>query len=324
VALNLGLLNDNDAVEEFFNGQKVFDRRPGLIGGAGFSPDGEIVLDKDLVVEISGLLRSNEGRDLFARRLLSFSGVITGSMNSNTETCAFYRNGSLREYARDTDFDGIADFRVIFAADSSPLRAELIIDSVQARVFWEHYPSVRMADMAGYRYFFRPMDYQFAPLNFIELGGSRNYSGLIYPAVIEQNFRISRRSLLSLCTSIQRPSLEFNGAVEQIDLNRGIPLRAAEILNGQQVSFTGFENGFPVIQYIDLDLDGRMETIRRFRKPDDVSGFLDSPDLWDYRTLIASSHSDWTGDGFFSTGEVYQDDGSVVYLWDLDGNGVRE
>jgi hypothetical protein len=42
---------------------------------------------------------------------------------------------------------------------------------------------------------------------------------------------------------------------------------------------------------------------------------------FNYRALIASSESDWTGEGRFLTGEVYLQDGSVVYLWDMDGSG---
>ena len=310
-ALNLGLLNDSEAVEEFFNGPKVFDNRPGLFGGVGFAPDGEIRLDKDLIAEIGNLLRSDEGRNLFARRLLSFSGVITGGRDSYFETCAFYRGGALREYAHDADHDGLVDYRVIFGADSTPLRAELTENRAEAQVFWEQYPSVHRADLAGSRYFFRPADFQYSPLNFIELGASKNYSGLIYPVIIDQNFRISRRSLVSFCAGIQRPSVEFDGAVEQFDLERGIPLRAVETLKGQPVSRTGFENGYPVIQYIDLDLDGRMETVRRFRKPVDPDyGFLD------YRSLIYSSRSDWAGEENISTGEMYREDGSVVFSWD--------
>jgi hypothetical protein len=43
---------------------------------------------------------------------------------------------------------------------------------------------------------------------------------------------------------------------------------------------------------------------------------------FNYRLLIASSESDWTGEGRFMTGEVYLQDGSVVYSWDMDGSGI--
>jgi len=57
-ALNLGLLDDFDAIDELF-----------------FFADGaENILDKDIIVETGDLLRSDEGRDRLIQRLLSFTG----------------------------------------------------------------------------------------------------------------------------------------------------------------------------------------------------------------------------------------------------------
>jgi hypothetical protein len=120
--------------------------------------------------------------------------------------------------------------------------------------------------------------------------------------------------------------------VEWIDLDRGIPLRAVEILNGRPVSVTEFVMGKPVSQRADLDRDSRMETIRRFRAaavaPDDgaapSSGDATWEDPLDYKKVVEFSESDWNGDGIFETSEEYLLDGSVVYSWDMDGDGVRE
>jgi len=61
-----------------------------------------------------------------------------------------------------------------------------------------------------------------------------------------------------------------------------------------------------------------METIRRFRRP--PPGY-EPENILDYRRLIASSESDWSGDGTYKTKEVYLPDGSVVYSFDMDGGG---
>jgi hypothetical protein len=125
----------------------------------------------------------------------------------------------------------------------------------------------------------------------------------------------------------ERPSREFQGAVERVTLGRGVPLRSAEYLEGRMISVTEFILGRPTVQRIDLDLDGRMETIRRFRReagtPDPGEGYAwDSP--WEYAAVLAASESDWDGDGVYETGEEYLPSGAVARSWDLDKNGVRE
>ena len=310
-ALNLGLLDDRDAVEELFG---------------GFAANEERILDKDIVVEIDGLLRSEEGRDFFTQKLLSFDGVISFNRDScgYTESLVFYRSGVIREAVFDKNRAGVVDLRILFGTDGVPVSAEQLIigGGPAALVQWERYPSVQQVTLAHEVFLFRPADFQFAPVGFIELGGSKNHAGLEYPAA--GNTALTRRSLVSFCTSLRRPSVEFPGAEEQIFLERGIPRQAVETLDGKQVSVTEFERGAPVIQYLDFDLDGRMETIRRFRPPDQLQpgGQEDYEVTFDYRHLTASSESDWTGGGNYKTGEVYLPDGSVVYSWDLDGGGT--
>ena len=304
-ALNLGLIDDTASVEELF---------------AGFAANAEIILDKDIITEIHSLLRSEEGRDLFTQRLLSFSGIVSSDTDHGgyASSLAFYGSGFIREVNFDHNRDGIVDLRVSFAADGVPVSARYRItgEPIPAHIQWERYPSVDKITLAGETFLFRPADFQFAPVSFIELGGSRTYSGLVYPEPAYQNMQLTRRTLVSFCASISRPSVEFDGAVEQIFLERGIPRQAVETINGKQASITEFERGEPVIQRLDLDLDGRMETVRRFRRPGP-----DFNETFDLRGLAASSESDW-GEGRYKTGEMYLQDGSVVYSWDMDGSGT--
>jgi hypothetical protein len=118
--------------------------------------------------------------------------------------------------------------------------------------------------------------------------------------------------------------MEFAGGIEHVYLEYGIPARAEVILDNKTVSFTEFEDGRPVVQWLDLDLDGRMETVRRFRRDiftrrsalswDELQKRLSRDDL---RQLLESSESDWNGDGIFESGELYREDGSVVNKWNL-------
>jgi hypothetical protein len=292
-ALNLGLLDDNDAVDELFT---------------------ESVLEREILAAIGNLLRADEGRDYLARKLHSFTGAITDDEDHDgyAESRAIYHNGSLQEYYYDADQDGVADLFVMFIA-GSPQQAELKVSpaggngKVKVLIRWERYPSVQRTLWGTESYLPAPGGFQFSPVKFMELCASKAYTGLLFPRRDSPGSGLNRRMLASFTVSVQRPSPEFKGGVEQVFLERGRPLRAEVTLNGAVVSFTEFENGYPLVQRLDMDLDGRMETVRHF----DTKG-------------LRSLESDWKGGGLFASAELYREDGSVVYSWDLDGDGILE
>jgi hypothetical protein len=314
-ALNLGLIDDNAAVEELFTVS---------MNNLQFAGNESFIFDRDILANVYKLLRSEEGRNLFTQKLLSFSGIISSDPDHNgcPSSLVFYSSGVIREFNIDLNRDGIVEFNFYFSADGTPDSARYAMagHTVKTSVKWEHYPSVDQITLEGENFIFRPADFQFAPIKFTELGGSKNFSGLVYPWISESYIKseITRKTLISFCANIIRPSVEFDGAIETVYLQQGIPVQAVETLNGRQVSVTEFERGLPVIQHIDLDLDGRMETIRRFRRPVPEQG---TGDHVEWRHLLSSSESDWSGDGRYKTAEVYLQDGSVVYSWDMDGSG---
>jgi hypothetical protein len=297
-ALNLGLLDDMDAIEELFS---------------------SAVIDIDIIVSVGNLFRSEEGRDRLAERLHTFTGSLTEDEDRDgyIESHVVYRQGILQEYYYDAEQDepliekGRSVLYIRFDS-GSPQRADYTVQPVaqlisKVAIFWERYPAVQRVELENEKYLYAPRDFQFAPVRFIEIGASQKYAGLLFPRRNPHVQELNRVMLGSFAASIQRPSVEFEGGVEYVYLVRGIPVRAEDMLNGKIVSITEFENGRPVIRRMDLDLDGRMETVRRFRSGGQV----------------ASSESDWTGDGTFSSAEMYQEDGSVVYSLDLDGSGMR-
>jgi hypothetical protein len=321
-ALNLGLVDDVKAADELFT---------------------ETILEKEIIVNVGNLLRSGEGRDYFVRKLHSFTGAITDDEDGDgyAESRAMYRQGNLQEYYCDTDQDGITDLFISFNA-GTPQRAEVAVLPVQgggrteALIVWERYPSVQRAVLGIENYLPAPAGFQFAPIIFTELGATDNYAGLLFPRRDPLSPGISRRMLASFAASVQRRSAEFEHGVEQIFMERGMPIRAEVTLDGTLVSVTEFENGYPTIQRLDLDLDGRMETVRRFRPPPSGGtppkggtpsrGHLPSrgETASGGQNALQSSESDWNGGGIFSTAELYREDGSINYSWDLDGDGKRE
>jgi hypothetical protein len=303
-ALNLGVIDENQAAEELFRAS---------------------VLDKDLIESVWNLLSSRDGRERFGSGLSRFSGIITEDIDrdGHPESRTRYENGIPQTYSYDADQDRLPELELSFFA-GIPVRAELAVDRDgetqpgnpdRPRVVleWEQYPSVFRAELESIRYIPRPGEFFFNPLQLKDLLGS----ALLYPER-ERIPRLSRRTLVSFALTIERPSREIPGGVEQIEMNRGIPQRAREYLQGRLVSETEFLLGQALIQRIDMDLDGRMETIRHFKRDE-----LPAPDPLAYSVTLASSESDWDGDGIFEYKETYTDD-LVIRAWDMERDGIKE
>ena len=239
------------------------------------------------------------------------------------ESRSVYKQGIIEEYHFDADQDRLDDVKIIFNA-GNPQWARM--PALPAVVYWESYPAVQRTVLESGLYLPVPGGFRFAPIGFTEICASDTTPGLLYPRREPLQQNITRRMLVSFAVSVQQPSVEFPGGLEHIYLENGIPINSEVILGDKTVSFTEFENGRPVLQWLDLDLDGRMETLRRFRKDiftgksavnwDDLQRrlFQSGPD---FRQLLESSESDWNGDGKFESGEEYREDGSVVNKWRL-------
>ena len=319
-ALNLGVIDEDTAIEDLFSLENM---------------------DKDLIRAVWELLRSSGSRENFRRNLSLYSGVIQEDSDHDgyAEARTRYGNGIIEEYVYDANQDGLFEWRVFWNA-GIPARAEIALseggtrdaglvrgavglplkdgDLVRASVLWEPYPAVLRAGFAGLTYEFNPGEFIFNPFLIVEIPGS---GGLFYPERDPRGARLTGRALASFAVSLERPGREFQGAVERITLEWGVPQRAAEYLEGRVVSSMEFVQGRPVVQRIDLDLDGRMETIRRFRIQEGVPG---QGEGWGYASIPESSESDWDGDGIYETGEEYLPDGSTARSWDLNKDGNRE
>jgi len=90
---------------------------------------------------------------------------------------------------------------------------------------------------------------------------------------------LTRRVLVSQSLRVERPSLEFPGGIEIVELNQGIPVRAREYVGNLMVSETDFLRGRPQQQRVDLDFDGKMDTVRFFKKE---YRQMELEELWDF------------------------------------------
>jgi len=288
ITLKLGVINEDTALSELFD----FNHE---------RHSGGNTLDMALLGEIWDLLASENSKALFRRNLSAYTGVITEDADRDgfSETFAYYDRGWLRQCVYDTAQDGVPVLTVFFEGGNprsalalippesvfggySPLRgpAEGFAESAltsrkNAALRWERYPAVLETELDGARFIPRPFDFHFSPVIFVELWGS----GVLFPQRDPMTAPLTRRVLVSWSLRVERPSLEFGGGVEVVELNQGIPIRAREYVGDLMVAETEFLRGRPQIQWVDLDFNGRMDTVRHFSRAYRV---MELEDLWNY------------------------------------------
>ncbi|MHB9292792.1 hypothetical protein Holit_01897 [Hollandina sp. SP2] len=331
-ALNLGLIDGRTAVDELF---------------VSSPEEATKKLDKAILSAIWKLLRNPEEQDRFRNKLVGFSGFITEDVDKDgyRESEVQYQEGMICLYTYDGDQDGLPELTVFFES-GVPVRAEVpgmpelvyeagsfaspatAQDRIMVTIQWDQYPAVGVVYREGVQYRLKSFEFFFLPIYFTRLESG----GLWYPERAPFIRDISRRMLIANTLFIERPSREFVGALERVEFDQGIPQRAWELLDGRMVSITEFHQGRPQTQRIDLDVNGHLETIRRFQAIGDVPPDNASPgDQLFFGSLIEGSESDWDGDGLFEYEEQYlyahEGEGTiekVLRFWDIDRNGTRE
>ena len=275
VALSLGVIDEETALNELF------------------SPASGTI-DLALLEKVWDLLTLDNTRVVFRRNLSSYSGVITedSNMDDIPETIARYNDGKLEYSSYDFAQGGIEEL-IIFYESGDPHHAQVFLPPESsnpsrklAELQWERYPSVREVEIEKTRYIPRPMYLQYTPVLFVELWGS----GVLFPRRDPLAPPLTRRVLVTQALRVERPSLEFRGGIEVVELNQGIPVRAREYMGSLMVSETEFLRGRPQLQRVDLDFDGHMETVRHFRRQYRA---VELEDLWDFDRDYDYVVSDW-------------------------------
>lgn len=281
-ALNLGILDDIPAVDELF--------------------DNWFPLNKDLIIAVGDMLRSAEGRDYFAEKLHSKFGIIVFDEDRDgiDEGFVYFSKGQLRSFYHNALQSRSVDTAISF---DTGLPQDGIFpfsdtgETVQAQIEWDRYPLVRKLTIGNEVFTFAPGSFNYAPIRFLNIGASDTYAGLLLPVPDPLSQNLTRRAVVFAAVTHERPSLEFAGATERVQLRQGFPVLSEVFEKGRIISRTEFENGLPVTQLADLDRDGRMETLRRFR-----------PGSGD----LASVERDFDGNGNFEYIELYPEGSSVV------------
>jgi hypothetical protein len=130
-------------------------------------------------------------------------------------------------------------------------------------------------------------DFFYAPVRFEYLFAGAT----IFPEYESSDDKLSEKILTTNAYIIERDSREFSGAREQIKLIDGIIISSQETIDGVIISQTDYDNGRAVMQKVDTDLDGKMETLRFLEeRAADADGKI---------TEITHIKSDWDGDGTY-------------------------
>ncbi|MDR1867129.1 MAG: hypothetical protein LBQ77_02540 [Treponema sp.] len=277
-ALNVGAIDEQTAIEELFAVKE---------------------LDKTVLEQVYALLRTDSTQHTYMQRLLQFTGTITEDIDRDgvVESYTEYKNGSLQSYFYDSNQDGLYDYSIFFESEL-PKRAVLITTAEPAAPFafpvydsdrnlahiqWEYYPYVSYSAIDHERYVPAAGSLITEPITLQHFIGS-----FLYPQPNPHFIPLNKNMLSMSARYIERPSSMFSNITEIVELNEGIPYRAREYnATGLLLSETVFSHGKPVTQTIDLDCDGRRETIWHFL-PDMESAYI-----------LSYSESDWDNDGEF-------------------------
>ncbi|MDR2864285.1 MAG: hypothetical protein LBV68_01580 [Spirochaetaceae bacterium] len=316
VLLNLGVINEDTAIEELFSPQEERVQKNGVLPAnfalpPSFAGNSSFIDKKDLL-SVFKLLRTDRAREQFLGRLAYYNGLIAQDHNNDGifELIGEYQSGLPCTIINDRDQDGRANLTVNCMA-GLPVNAFIYTDEADdgfetgivpsitpdfnyMRLDYEVYPSVKTAFFHGSSYFFRPEDFYYEPFHFEELCSQ---GGTVFPEINPEEDIPGERSLFSFAYIIERPSREFKGGIESIRLLDGIILQARETLDGKTVSETEFVSGRPRFQKIDSDRDGRMETIRHFKQNIEGNTLQSGGYYFTEIMPIEYIESDWDGDG---------------------------
>ncbi|MDR1399590.1 MAG: hypothetical protein LBJ41_06700 [Treponema sp.] len=310
VTMSIGLITETQAVDELFSAKTI---------------------DKKLLLTVWDALESSIAQEQFKQNITRYSGVISEDSDGDgfVETLVEYQDGVIVAYSYDGNQDGYRELTLAFDA-GIPVRADFAVPSSSNTLFaypaperavleWQQYPAILDIRFENTRYVPRLFDFFFAPVYFVTLFDSP-LREFLYPERDTLSASILKRAMISSANFIERPSAEFAGAIERIELVNGVPQSATEWLNKQLISETSFSLGRPVSQRVDLDLNGCLETTRRFRQ---AGSTLLSIDLDALEKNVEFIESDWDGDGIFEYAEQYSE-GVILRFWDFNQDGIRE
>lgn len=302
LAVEFGLIDEGRAIDILFAGE-------------------EPLLDLAVLRSLYRVLRSKASRAAMAARLASFTATVVQDLDRDgwVDQSADYENGALMRLSCDPEQDGEPSLLLTFR-DGLPYEALVggaADDNGGLTVTWQRYPFVSEVRAHGLRYLAVPSGFAWAPVTLRPVLDGESSSAQ-WPVPDPRTEALTLRRIVSSSRALVRPGLLAPQSREQVELDRGVPVRSMETVGERLIARTAYRQGRPVSREWDVDQDGRFETRQRASRP--------LPDTLEGSSVFEAdySESDWNGDGKIEYIERRLGDGRIEIAIDADLDGHCE
>lgn len=287
LALKYGLISDMQAVQEIFS----------------FSSSG-IVLG--FLQDLGALAVSGEARSLLRTSIKNYSGVLIDDANND----GLIDSSIIFEYGRpsfaffDPEQDGIGRFEVVCSLG----RPTKIIDTKKSyTVIFDAYPAIKtVLAQDGLEYTLQPQSLLWEPIRWSLVPLGSDILSLYTLKLTKKEPALTKHLLIHSSIYYTEPDPERTGGTLRYVLEQGIPI-SAEAKDAQGVyRYTTYLNGYPSVAQLDRDGDGYFETMLYYS----FNGQL--------KNAVVDLNKNKTAE----YRETYNSDGSVLYEWDTNEDGI--
>jgi len=287
LALHYGLIGEAKAIGEMFSGSY-----------APASTD---------IVELFGLLSSDESRAGFRQAFAEFSGIVPRDDDRDgfPESVTHYRAGQPADWVLDADQDGRPELQMTIVA-GEPQSAVVYAGTMTVTVRygpWPHAARLEFSDATGRRsYALGPSVLALPLVRFDSIAGQ---SGAPYVIRRDDAPLPTERGAAALAYAVETREA---GGTTAAELYNGIPERSwwHDAFGGSGMAV--YSNGLPSDERLDLDGDGRAEARRVWGRSSDGAA---------QRLYV---EMDFNGDGLYEYRETLAE--PFIKAWDYDSDGA--
>ncbi len=246
----------------------------------------------------------------FKKKLAAWKGFIITDRNYDAipEMVLEVSNGLPVFAYRDNDQNGIYEASMQFA-DGVPESGQYTAGSTMLSVTYYRWPHVREISVKNstgtFTYYFSPGAFSLPLVEQKFLGAIDKTIALWY----EFPLRITVPTQDALVKNSIKFERNQNNAFSTIKVSSGVPVTSIQTDAGYKI-FTLYNNGFPVLERIDINADGRYDGVRVYIR--NAQGI----------PVLAETRIDSDGNGIYEYIERYIP--ALTKLWDTNQDGIQD